>query len=371
VWVDDTPIAVEGDPVPSLPGQFWVFGSRPGITAGGTPYWSGGFTATPGGTTQNRGVFYGQSATVVFMGGQILPNLPFAISNGNTSFDYRFSAQGTHYIAPVQIASGSTATDEVVVLDGLGLLLDGALVREASPIPAAIGGLPAENWGAMGLFGINEAGDYFFTNNSSAATTTDEIVVRNGQIVYREGGMVHGAQLAGAIEGGYMNEQGDVAVTWDLEGGTADPEALIVNRRIVLREGDLVDLDGDGAVESNSVLIDFNGISALTMGPRGPSNFTALYFTADIDVNGTPSTLDDITGGFRMVVQVRVPGDLNCDGAVNFFDIDPFLLALFDPAQYAIDFPNCTTDNADTDDSGTVNFFDIDPFLECLFTDCW
>jgi len=36
---------------------------------------------------------------------------------------------------------------------------------------------------------------------------------------------------------------------------------------------------------------------------------------------------------------VRVRGDLNCDGAVNNFDIDPFVLALTDATAYAAAWP--------------------------------
>lgn len=60
-------------------------------------------------------------------------------------------------------------------------------------------------------------------------------------------------------------------------------------------------------------------------------------------------------------------GDVNCDGSVDFFDIDPFLLALFDPTGYAAAFPDCDITAADTNRDGGVNFFDIDSFLECLF----
>ena len=38
-----------------------------------------------------------------------------------------------------------------------------------------------------------------------------------------------------------------------------------------------------------------------------------------------------------------VPGDVNCDGVIDFFDIDPFLLALFDAAGYAMRFPIATS----------------------------
>jgi len=61
-----------------------------------------------------------------------------------------------------------------------------------------------------------------------------------------------------------------------------------------------------------------------------------------------------------------VLGDLNCDGAVNVFDIDPFVLALTDPAGYALAFPACDVMNGDTNQDGDVNVFDIDPFVALL-----
>ncbi len=60
------------------------------------------------------------------------------------------------------------------------------------------------------------------------------------------------------------------------------------------------------------------------------------------------------------------PGDLNCDGAINAFDIDPFVLALTDPAAYAAAFPNCDYLLADVNGDGAVNAFDIDPFVTLL-----
>lgn len=62
-------------------------------------------------------------------------------------------------------------------------------------------------------------------------------------------------------------------------------------------------------------------------------------------------------------------GDANCDGTISFFDIDPFLFALFDPAAYA-EFCNGRICAVDVDCSGDVNFFDIDPFVQCLFAAC-
>ncbi|MGE0480811.1 MAG: hypothetical protein AB7Q17_10115 [Phycisphaerae bacterium] len=63
----------------------------------------------------------------------------------------------------------------------------------------------------------------------------------------------------------------------------------------------------------------------------------------------------------------HVLGDANCDGAVNNFDIDAFVLALIDPAGYGLVFPTCDLACAnDINGDGTVNNFDIDPFVVCM-----
>ncbi len=59
-------------------------------------------------------------------------------------------------------------------------------------------------------------------------------------------------------------------------------------------------------------------------------------------------------------------GDMNCDGQVNFDDIDPFVLALVGQSEYEAAWPACEWMNADADDSGIVNFDDIDGFVEAL-----
>jgi len=66
------------------------------------------------------------------------------------------------------------------------------------------------------------------------------------------------------------------------------------------------------------------------------------------------------------VARAYETGDLNCDGAVNVFDIDPFVLALTDPVEYAALFPSCAYLLADANHDGEVNVFDIDPFVQLL-----
>lgn len=59
-------------------------------------------------------------------------------------------------------------------------------------------------------------------------------------------------------------------------------------------------------------------------------------------------------------------GDMNCDGSVNNFDIDAFVLAETDAEAYQAQYPNCDIMNADINDDGLVNNFDIDPFIALL-----
>jgi hypothetical protein len=59
-------------------------------------------------------------------------------------------------------------------------------------------------------------------------------------------------------------------------------------------------------------------------------------------------------------------GDLNCDGVVNFDDINPFVLALSDPAGYAAAYPDCRLLNGDCDGDGDVDFDDINGFVALL-----
>ncbi|MEW6249681.1 MAG: CHRD domain-containing protein [Planctomycetota bacterium] len=59
-------------------------------------------------------------------------------------------------------------------------------------------------------------------------------------------------------------------------------------------------------------------------------------------------------------------GDLNCDGVVDFEDINPFVLALSDPQGYMRAFPQCTLMAGDINGDGRVDFEDINPFVALL-----
>ena len=75
--------------------------------------------------------------------------------------------------------------------------------------------------------------------------------------------------------------------------------------------------------------------------------------------------LDDIEIWATVPVQVLV-GDVNCDGHVDFGDINPFVLALTDPGSYELQYPQCPFENRDINGDGRLDFGDINPFVALL-----
>ena len=67
-----------------------------------------------------------------------------------------------------------------------------------------------------------------------------------------------------------------------------------------------------------------------------------------------------------VVTPDTLPGDLDCSGAVDFDDIDPFVLALSGEGGYYAEYPECNWMNADCDENGGVDFDDIDAFVALL-----
>ncbi|MBL8878540.1 MAG: autotransporter-associated beta strand repeat-containing protein [Phycisphaerales bacterium] len=79
--------------------------------------------------------------------------------------------------------------------------------------------------------------------------------------------------------------------------------------------------------------------------------------------------LDYLATSVRLSVIATVTlADMNCDGFVDNFDIDPFVLALTAPAVYAAAFPSCDAANGDVNGDGTLNNFDIDVFVNCILS---
>ncbi len=59
------------------------------------------------------------------------------------------------------------------------------------------------------------------------------------------------------------------------------------------------------------------------------------------------------------IARCACPGDMNCDGLIDFGDIDPFVAILGGAVP-------CNADNADVNGDGVIDFADIDPFVALL-----
>jgi hypothetical protein len=70
---------------------------------------------------------------------------------------------------------------------------------------------------------------------------------------------------------------------------------------------------------------------------------------------------------FRYNQPPFLTGDLNCDGAVNFGDINPFVLYLSNFASWQTTYSGCNPQNGDINGDGTYPAFsDINPFVTLL-----
>lgn len=92
--------------------------------------------------------------------------------------------------------------------------------------------------------------------------------------------------------------------------------------------------------------------------PRSRTNFDPATMSGPDYVNILPTQ-------FSAGAPDR-PGDVNCDGVVDFADIDPFVAALDGEGAYYRVFPTCNWLNADANGDGRVDFADIDPFVGLL-----
>ena len=69
---------------------------------------------------------------------------------------------------------------------------------------------------------------------------------------------------------------------------------------------------------------------------------------------------------FRFGVAALLRGDVNCDGTIDFADINPFVALLTGGGGSEPVPPGCLTENADINGDGSVDFGDINPFVDLL-----
>lgn len=124
-----------------------------------------------------------------------------------------------------------------------------------------------------------------------------------------------------------------------------------------------IGVDESGALDPNRLYASFlDGASY---------ELTGNAFVDDIDAI-TAVPLPMLPAGGQTPKPLPCAGDTNCDGVVDLFDIDSFVLAVTSAtntppfASYYALFPNCDPYRADINGDGVVNLFDVDPFVNLL-----
>ena len=112
---------------------------------------------------------------------------------------------------------------------------------------------------------------------------------------------------------------------------------------------------------------------ALTTDPFAPGAAIVRYSVALVDPAKPGSAhvrVTDCAGNaceFPVhLLGTLVTGDINCDGEVDYADVDPFVLALSGEAGYYAAYPECDYARADFNGDGVVNYADIDWFVLLL-----
>ena len=280
---------------------FISFASAPGMTNNGIGFGVLGFTDVSGGSSQNRGLLVGNN--VVLKGGDSVGGTADLVRTqaSNIAFDSWVSALGSNYITEVQLEGDTSLNNAVVVNGSIYTTLGGGQVREGQAVSAAAGGLAGEVWDDYDMMSVNEAGDVFFTGDTSLG----DVLVKNGEILLREGSTVSTSRGSGTIDGtieaGRMSEDGDWATVWDVDVAGDNLEALIVNGDVVLLQGDAVDWNGDGvidAADNGAFVEDFNVFSGVLAVTTRDGDAFDVSFAADIEF-ADGSILE---GGFTITI---------------------------------------------------------------------
>jgi hypothetical protein len=158
-----------------------------------------------------------------------------------------------------------------------------------------------------------------------------------------------------------VNSSGEYAIGASVTGGPSAGALVMNGDTVLLRTRDPVDLNGDGLANDDAFIYAIASLSDSAV----LTNNGRLYFRARLS-----NAANMPIGEAFLWMPVPVRADPNCDGRIDFFDIDPFLMALFDEPGYAAAYPECWRITADINRDGLVNFFDIDPFIACLFGVC-
>lgn len=280
------------------------------------------------------------SETVIAKEGDVLPGQVESVADFGTG-PHQSAINNAGDIMYFADLNGATATDGTIWINTT------LVAQEGSASPVAGRNYELLSSRSMDL---NSAGHYVFKANLDGDTTNDEMIVRNGAELVREGGTLpaiapfvfenFGTTTTGPV---LLDEAGDVLWFGDWNNPDTNVDSgLFLNGELLVQEG-VTQVDG--------VVIDTiqSGEDAFAISDNG----RYVVFEAVLADGRSGAFMIDRGGACD-------PCDTNCDGSVNGQDIGGFVAALNGNPS------NCSTCNGDADGNGTVNGQDIDDFIACL-----
>lgn len=142
--------------------------------------------------------------------------------------------------------------------------------------------------------------------------------------------------------------------------GTIDADDVAYLQRLVdleLDSGVFGDVNRDGEA-------DCDDLQALLAAEGAELGDAAYEVTLDYDLDGVIDEAD--IAQLRENVCVFKRGDMNCDGNVNFADINPMVAAIQGKAVYQAAYPDCWWLNGDLNCDWAVNFADATLMVSCI-----
>jgi len=252
------------------------------------------------------------------------------------------------------VFSGNSASSSAGTAGGL--LSDSSLTLANSTFSgntAAYGGGLAIYYNAT-VTNCTFSGNSSFVSGFGGAVLDDGSLILTNCILWGNGG----TQMSG-------NGAPSAAVTYSCVQGTVWPGTGNISTNPLFVDATA----GDLRLQAGSPCIDAGDNAAVPIGILtdldGHPRFVDDPATHDTGDPGSPPQPVVDMGAYEYQVSIR-HADLNCDGVVNFDDINPFVTALVSQATYEARYPGCPWLNADTNGDGSVDFDDINPFVRCL-----
>lgn len=265
VWTQSGLLFRANDPAPGIPDQFTTFHSRPKMLPDGTAVWIAGITDTNGGSTQGRALYRANSqgpanAELLLRTGDLINGV--AIGPTGVGFQYQLSDNGDHLANLILRATGSTANDGAVLVDGV------MVAQEGSPVgPSA----PGENHQGFAGVAINNQGNWLLAGDTDGPVSSDAFLAYNGDIQMREGSSYGGEDLpaGSALRAIAINNINQAVMSWNTPGNVrklffATDASQLFNAVLLLKTGSGLDFTGNGVADAT--LIDIFGSFTNTKG---------------------------------------------------------------------------------------------------------